>query len=253
MKKPQRDVERGMGVERWDELIERLPDDNDEALYLIYEHYREVLLETSESDRHSMVLTAYGLLRAFCQSRDMEEPTVEISGNPEEDRQAIEQFIVSIRDGMGPRVQARRARLYADSHVTKARDHFSGKLGKVLVYEFSDRDFQRVQELINELRDAISGSEVIVGDHRRRLLARLEKLQAELHKTMSNLDRFWGLIGEAGMVMGKFGEDVKPIVDRIRELVRIVWQTQCRGEGLQRLPPPGNLLTAGGENDPEPS
>jgi hypothetical protein len=30
---------------------------------------------------------------------------------------------------------------------------------------------------------------------------------------MSNLDRLWGLIGEAGVALGKFGKDAKPLVD----------------------------------------
>jgi hypothetical protein len=46
------------------------------------------------------------------------------------------------------------------------------------------------------------------------------------------LDRLWGLIGDAGVVLGKFGESAKPIVDRIKEIAEIVWQTQSRAEEL---------------------
>ena len=49
---------------------------------------------------------------------------------------------------------------------------------------------------------------------------------------MSNLDRLWGLIGEAGVVLGKFGKDAKPLVDRIREITQIAWRTQARAEEL---------------------
>jgi hypothetical protein len=55
---------------------------------------------------------------------------------------------------------------------------------------------------------------------------------SELHKKVSDLDRFWGLIGDAGVVVGKLGENAKPIVDRIREIADIVWQTQSRAEEL---------------------
>ncbi|NVM02945.1 MAG: hypothetical protein HWN67_11445, partial [Candidatus Helarchaeota archaeon] len=47
-----------------------------------------------------------------------------------------------------------------------------------------------------------------------------------------NLDKFWGLIGDAGVMIGKFGNDVKPIVDRIREIAEIVWRTQAIAEEL---------------------
>jgi hypothetical protein len=63
-------------------------------------------------------------------------------------------------------------------------------------------------------------------------LKRLESLQAEMHKRVSDLDRFWGLIGDAGVVLGKFGKDAKPFVDRIRDIADIVWRTQSRAEEL---------------------
>lgn len=78
----------------------------------------------------------------------------------------------------------------------------------------------------------ISESKLFDENHKSRLLKRLERLQSELHKKVSDLDRFWGLIGEAGVAIGKFGNDVKPIVDRIREIAEIVWRTQARGEEL---------------------
>ena len=55
-----------------------------------------------------------------------------------------------------------------------------------------------------------------------------------IHATqkVSDLDRFWGLIGDAGVVLGKLGNDAKPFVDRIREIADIVWQTQSRAEEL---------------------
>ena len=49
---------------------------------------------------------------------------------------------------------------------------------------------------------------------------------------MADLDKIWGLIGDAGVALGKLGEDAKPFVDRIREIYGIAWRTQSRAEGL---------------------
>jgi hypothetical protein len=49
---------------------------------------------------------------------------------------------------------------------------------------------------------------------------------------MSDLDRFWGFVGDAGVVMGKFGNDVKPLKDRIGEMMGLVWKTQAHAEKL---------------------
>lgn len=64
----------------------------------------------------------------------------------------------------------------------------------------------------------ITAGDYFEDDHQARLLKQVESLQLELHKKMSNLDRFWGLVGDAGVIAGKFGKDAKPLVDRIREL-----------------------------------
>ena len=112
------------------------------------------------------------------------------------------------------------------------RSKFKATLGTSFCYEFSQGDMDRVQLLVNQIRDLIASSENLETDHQRRLLMRLEKLQSELHKRMPDLDRFWGLIGDAGVVLGKLGTDAKPVVDRVKEIADIVWQTQSRAEEL---------------------
>lgn len=67
-----------------------------------------------------------------------------------------------------------------------------------------------------------------------------------MHKKMSDLDRFWGLVGDAGVVLGKFGDDAKPIIDRIRVIAQIVWRTQARAEELPS-DAPMELLTSNEE------
>ncbi|CAM3823977.1 hypothetical protein [Ectopseudomonas alcaliphila] len=115
--------------------------------------------------------------------------------------------------------------------LDSSKNHFRSMFGSLFSYEFSQGDLEKVQLLVNELRERIS-SAALDDSHKRRLLVRLEKLQSELHKKVSDLDRFWGLIGDAGVVIGKLGDDAKPIVDRIREVADIVWRTQSRAEEL---------------------
>jgi hypothetical protein len=105
-------------------------------------------------------------------------------------------------------------------------------------YEFLESDFKRLQELITELRALTTDSGELDESHRRRLLKRIEKVQMELNKKMSSLDVFWGMFGEAGVILGKFGQDVKPLVGRMGEVLRIVYATQNLANGL----PPGQDL-----------
>ena len=111
---------------------------------------------------------------------------------------------------------------------TDTQMQLSGGFG----YEFEDDDVARLNELIAELRDLLHKSELFEPDHKRRLQARLEKLQQEVHKKVSDLDRFWGMVGDAGVALGKFRKDAKPFTDRIREMTQIIWKAQAKAEGL---------------------
>lgn len=100
-------------------------------------------------------------------------------------------------------------------------------------YEFTDGDLKRIQHLINELRAMIAANTELDDGHKQRLLKRLEKMQSELHKRMSDISRFYELMGDAGVALGKLGEGAKPIVEAIKELAGIAWKSQARAEQLQ--------------------
>jgi hypothetical protein len=131
--------------------------------------------------------------------------------------------------------------------LDKFRRQFSTKFGNTFIYEFTDGDIARIQLLLNELRDLISSSSDFEEKHKRRLHKRLENLQSELHKKMADLDHFWGLVGDAGVVLGKFGKDAKPFVDRIREITKITWRAQSIAEELQTDQPSPALLSSESE------
>lgn len=112
------------------------------------------------------------------------------------------------------------------------RAKYEALFGRGFVYEFSDGDLALIQMRVNELRDLIAKSKRLDEKHKERILKKLEALQRALHKKMSSLDKLWGLVGEAGVILHKFGEDAKPLVDRIREIAEVTWATQARAEEL---------------------
>ena len=147
-----------------------------------------------------------------------------VGGTISEDCSTMAVFLREVHTGL----TAEASKLRVKSLRTKYRL----SLGTGFSYEFSQGDLDRVQHLINELRKEISNTDKLGNEHQQRILQRLEKLQSELHKRVSDLDRFWGLVGEAGVVAAKLGNDAKPIVERIREIAGIFWQTQARAEEL---------------------
>lgn len=145
-------------------------------------------------------------------------------GNSGDDADAIRKFLDATRKEFAAQV--------SNLSLEALHGHFRKHITRQFAYEFSQGDLDRIQQITNELRSLLQKTPDLDQRYRERLLKRLERFQSELHKKMSSLDRFWGLIGEAGVVIGKFGKDAKPIVDRIRELGQIFWRTQARAEDL---------------------
>ncbi len=169
-------------------------------------------------------LSALGIFSALAEVYGLKFELPELTGDRSQNIQQIYSFMRTI----GTDIEKEIAKLT----VQRVRDEYVAKIGRGFGYEFSDGDLKKIQELINELRNQISGSQLFEDKHRERLLKKLESLQSELHKRMSNLDKLWSLIGEAGIALGKFGKEAKPFVDLIKEIVFIVWRTQARSEEL---------------------
>jgi hypothetical protein len=226
-----------------DSFIDNLPEDPLLALERMSNLFAELIegQGINQIDYYDYI-TAFGLVCTFLEAngyKDFESycalPVEEINVN------VIREFFQSVATF----VQTGRTRQILEATKTRYLVSFN----KTFVYEFSKDDFSRIQTLVNELRDLISKSEHFEADHRSRLLKRLEKLQAELHKKESNLDKLWGLIGEAGVALGKFGKDAKPLVDRIREIAAIMWRTQATAEGLPTREFPEDLPRLLGPKD----
>lgn len=212
-----------------EDFLEELRNNPLEGTVRLVRIVRESLVPNSQNwfdSDYEALLEAYALITEIVESKllDIGRPSFGITGTMEQDCMRINQYLTSLEQ----HCISESSKLKVES----LRTHFKAALGSGFSYEFSKGDLERVQVLINQIRDLISQTNGLEKDHQRRLLSRLEKLQSEMHKKVSDLDRFWGLIGDAGVVLGKLGNDAKPIVDRIKEVAEIVWQTQSRAEEL---------------------
>ncbi|MEQ9943296.1 hypothetical protein ABRP58_14800 [Pectobacterium aroidearum] len=155
----------------------------------------------------------------------------EVGSNETNNIKEFIRYVVLIKEAIQPLIE-NEINLSKKNQFLSAINNKKRILEKGFFYEFTDGDLKRIRLIINELRECISDSELFEDNHRSRLLKRLEALQSEMHKKMGDIDRIWGLVGDAGVVIGKFGKDAKPFVDRIKELSQIAWKTQARAEEL---------------------
>lgn len=219
------------------EFLESLPNEDDDAIVALTNEYLQLWQQTRGNGNDQDFLEVYAILKAFIDTRGLSF-TIPPAAPPNVNRSDILIILQDQKSAAEKRIYARESSYYLEQKSDEYRAIFS----KAPVYEFSDTDYNRMQEIINELREAIQQAVLIPQEHKSRLLKRLEAMQKELHKRTSDIDRFWGFIAEAGIVARKFGEDLKPINDRVGELGRIVIAVIMAKEGIHALPDIVKLL-----------
>ena len=210
-----------------DEYIETLPDEPLLALSELAKKVEEIwntLPQDEEDQEYEFFLGSFALAKVLLNNTSIFIDIPSVTGVPLQASKTIRSFFSNVSSAIQDSI--------IDLKMAQMESKYSAKFSNNFAYEFSEGDLDKIQSTINDLRDMISTSELFEETHRVRLLARLEKLQSEMHKKMADLDRFWGLIGDAGVAIGKFGKDAQPFVELIRKITDIVWRTQSRAEEL---------------------
>lgn len=213
------------------------------ALELVFEEF-DVLVDTMggsinldmQTDFVQCLALASAVMNKFQINPNYNE--IELSDNAERNIQQIIQRFNDLKNSIRGR--------FATKNYGDYLEKFEAELGTGFFYELSDDDISDIQEHINILRSMISETELLDDDHRHRLLGRLEKLQAELHKRVSDYDRYYGMAVEIYVLAKKYGEGMSQILNEFKEILRIVFRSHSEreqlpaGEELPLLPTDSN-------------
>jgi hypothetical protein len=208
------------------DFLEQLPEDNIEALSALLEECVSYLTGRLNKDG---VVPVYAVLSAFFEERPMTQ-----FGMPESfdlDR-ATASSTFALINGLRFEVDSFKRKRDADAHKEKFKSIFA----KRALYLFTDDEINDIQKLIDEVRGLITNSSVITDSHKQRVLARLEAMQSELHRKTTKIDGFFMFMGQFGICIGKFGEDIKPISEKVDKLGKMIMRVVAVTEGAKHLP-----------------
>jgi len=222
-----------------------LPADNLDALAALCTEFERFDGHARQMpEHHDDYLEALGILRGFAMARHAQiEAFPEIGQQRHQNVANIAKWFGELRARVRGELISRNAR----SHFDTKADEYLSLFNRAAVYQFSDPDFQRVQELTSELGELFRSSALIGEDQKRKLLRRLEAMRAEFQRKTNDIDRFWGFMGEAGIAMRKYGDDLQPIAERVLELGDIVIGVIFATEGIRALPELSQMLSENGE------
>uniref|UniRef100_UPI003B51914E hypothetical protein n=1 Tax=Roseovarius indicus TaxID=540747 RepID=UPI003B51914E len=111
-------------------------------------------------------------------------------------------------------------------------------------FSLPEKDKDRIAELCEKMRRIIFSTTDFDEPHRLRLLNRIAAIEAEIHKPKGMFDVVRGGIDDLGETLGKFGKDIKPLTDRMQEVVSIArkntkeYDQLPEPEEIKRLPSP---------------
>lgn len=222
-----------------DDFMKGLPSDPFEALQaacIEYDRLEKVAKGVPPPNRRDVYLDVFGFLESLRDHfpNDKLGSMPQYSGNMGSDESRLRTTFQQLRKVAENTIQQRMAQ----PRVEQAKNRWDKHFGKAVVYELSDKDLRRAQRLVNDLRKIIQDTDELSDRFRRRLLLKLEKFQRELHKKVSSWDTFWGMFVEMGAGIGQFGKNIKPAMDRIEQLAKIIWRSQTVGLALPQSRPP---------------
>lgn len=230
-------------------VMDSLPDDKMEAAIAIADAYIQWKAEIGgnpDRDAYLTAIDAYAHAKALAESKDWTSfGTYKILGQLADDLNNIDSQFNQLKAWATNNLYKRLGLEQFETSSTK----YSADSYNPFEYRFDPAQLERLQQLVNEIRDELTGLTGIPDNWRNRMLMRLEALQRELHERMGTMDRFWGVVGEALPVLHAAGVAARPIVNRLREIAEIGLRVHATFYGLPM--PPGIPLLPPAEDDPE--
>lgn len=111
-------------------------------------------------------------------------------------------------------------------------------------FTVSMKESERIFELCDQMRRIILASVQFDQPHRVRLLNRIAAIESETQKPEGMYDVVRAGISDLGETLGKFGTDIKPLTERMKEVVGIArkgskqYEQLPSPEEVKQLPPP---------------
>ena len=102
-------------------------------------------------------------------------------------------------------------------------------------FQNTEEEKNKIFSLTAEIREIVNTSKIFDDAHKNRLLHRISSVDIEVHKEKGNFDVILAGFVDIGDAFGTFGEKVKPIVDRYREIRSIA---QKGAQEYEEIPAP---------------
>lgn len=105
-------------------------------------------------------------------------------------------------------------------------------------FELAESEKAEVLKLSDQMRKIVFSSAVFDEPHKKRLLDRIAAIEKEVHQPKGRLDVILAGVSDVGDTLKKFGGDLKPLSDRMREIKSIA---QSNSKEYVQIPAPEDV------------
>ncbi len=114
---------------------------------------------------------------------------------------------------------------------------FESMLKEDILYKLTNNELSEIYKIIDNVIDLVNENFTIRSNLKQRLINLLGILKRELKPEMPNFDRFWSLVGYTGILYGLYEQKTMRIIEKIKELLNIIWKVIAKAEGLPSTSP----------------
>jgi hypothetical protein len=221
------------------ELASGLPGDPGSALVAFSERLSSKLsigrLDASDCVR------IYLFYKSFSTRFNIDIAVAETDNVRQESISAIVHYILANR--------VRFVRGYVSSQIEDVIDQIaSGFDNSFGIARLNEHEKQKIRDHIENIRKLIDASDLPV-NKKNALFDRLNALAREVDQYGTRTDRFFAFMSDVAFVAGDMAKKAKPLLDEVKDMIKIVSRSRARQEGVSLppgdepllLPPPENL------------
>jgi hypothetical protein len=223
----------GSGMEKLEKLLLKLPDDSNEAIYVLFNR-----VETGLSIHNLEQLTeACGVLSAFYEAARVKIPDPLKVGNDLAAVLGKERSVDTVVEQSHARwrLQFEAYRLDALARrelamKAKAREVIKFNLDNAVGYAaLTPEEKKDCHKHLSKIRDIIEASDL---DDRKKnnLFDHISQLSREIDKNGTRTDRFFAFASDFAFVMGDFARKAEPLTKELKSILRIVTKARARKE-----------------------
>jgi len=213
-------------------FINRLPENIIFAEKVIIDTFNQTLdvysMSEDKSGFYEDFIEIYSFYQVYAEKNNLDVAFPKLGTNLQNNLELIISFFRN-----RSRIVLKKIEKFANEKIIEdKKSKFKSILYDDYIYVFEPEELKMLKFYATQLKQLISDNRYLKVSYQQRLGKRIDKIIKETNIEMNSFDNFWGFVGEAGIIIGKTNNHCNEIIEKIKEIVHLIWKVQARSEQL---------------------